>query len=184
MHVPSGKGVSGRRDGAGQRFALTGGHLDHVAGEHAQRAEQLHIERPQARRPFGRFPGDGEELRDVVGFGEIVEVEQPGRLAQLLVGEAGGFLVVLRRGGYLASERLRSFSVLAPSRRQNRLLSSARFGAGGLWHRSTVRERADAASARVRPRHAANHGHLRALATQIAFIMPGWTGVDRRRWDR
>ena len=93
VNVPAGKRVAGGGDRAGQGLALTGGHFDHVAGQHAQRPEQLHVERPQPGGPFGGFPGDREELRDVVGLGEIVEVEQPGGLAQLLVVEAGGFLV-------------------------------------------------------------------------------------------
>ena len=99
VHVPPGERVSGGRDRAGEGFALTGGHLDHVAGQHAQGAEQLHVKWPEPGRPFRRFPGDREELRDVLGLREIVEVEQAGRLAQLLVAEVGGFLVVLRRGG-------------------------------------------------------------------------------------
>ena len=49
VHVPAGDRVSGGRDRAGQCFALTGRHLDHVAGEHAQRAQQLNVERPQVR---------------------------------------------------------------------------------------------------------------------------------------
>ena len=39
------------------------------------------------------FPGDREELRDVLGFREIVEVQQPSRLAQLLVVQTGSFVV-------------------------------------------------------------------------------------------
>ena len=45
------------------------------------------------------FPRDGEELRDVVGLGKIVEVEQAGGFAQLLVVEPGGFVVILSRRG-------------------------------------------------------------------------------------
>ena len=93
--------VAGRGDRTGQGLALTGGHLDDVAGQHAQRAEQLNVERPQPGRPLGGLPGDRQELRDVLGFGEVVELEQPGRLAQLLVVEVGGLAVEFLGGGHL-----------------------------------------------------------------------------------
>ena len=88
VNVPTGQRVAGGGDRSGQRLALAGCHFDHVAGQHAQRAEQLHVERPQPGGSFGGFAGDGQELRDVVGFGEVVEVEQAGGFAQLLVVEA------------------------------------------------------------------------------------------------
>ena len=89
------------RQRASEGLALTSGHLDHVAGEHAQGPEQLHVKWTERGRPLARFPGDREELRDVGGLREIVEVEQPSRLAQLLVAKTGGFLVVFRGGGDL-----------------------------------------------------------------------------------
>ena len=101
VHVAAGNGIARGRDRAGQRFPLTGGHLDHVAGQHAQGTEQLHIKWPQPGRPFGGFPGDRQELRDVVGLGEIGQVEQARRLAQLFVVEVGGILVEVRRVGHL-----------------------------------------------------------------------------------
>ena len=101
MNVPTAQRVTGRGDRSGQRLALTGRHFDDVAGQHPQRAEQLHVERPQPGGPFGGFACDGEELRDVVGVGQVVEVEQAGGFAQLLVVEPGGFLVILGRRGDL-----------------------------------------------------------------------------------
>ena len=84
-----------------ERLALTGGHLDDIACEHAQRAEQLDVERAQPGRALGGFARDREELRDVLRLGEILEVQQLGGLAQLLVVEVGGLLVELRRGADL-----------------------------------------------------------------------------------
>ena len=98
VDVPAAERVAGGGDRAGQRLALTGGHLDDVAGQHPQRTEQLDVERTQAGRPLGRLPGDRQELRDVGGFGEVVEVEQLRGLAQLLVVEVGGLLVEFGRG--------------------------------------------------------------------------------------
>ena len=99
MHVAAADRVSGGGDRTGERLALTGGHLDDIAGQHAQRAEQLHVERPQRGGPFGRFPGDRQELRDVGRIGQVVEVQQLRGLAQLFVVELGGLLFELRRGG-------------------------------------------------------------------------------------
>ena len=101
VNVPTAQRVAGRGDRSGQRLALTGCHFDDVAGQHPQRPEQLHVERPEPGGPFGGFPRDGEELRDVVGLGQVVEVEQAGGFAQLLVVEPGGFLVILGRRGDL-----------------------------------------------------------------------------------
>jgi len=46
VNVPAAQRVPGGGDRSGQGFALAGCHFDHVAGQHPQRAEQLHIERP------------------------------------------------------------------------------------------------------------------------------------------
>ena len=87
MNVPSAQRVTGGGDRPGQRLALAGRHFDHVARQHAQRAEQLHVERPQPGGPLAGFPRDGQKLRDVVGLGQVVEVEQTGSFEQLLVVE-------------------------------------------------------------------------------------------------
>ena len=85
--------VPGGRDRAGQRLALTGGHLDDVAGQHPQRAEKLDVEGSQAGVSLGRFAGDREELWDVFGVREVLEFKQLRSLAQLLVVEIGGLFV-------------------------------------------------------------------------------------------
>ena len=71
VHVAAADRVAGRGDRTRQRLALTGGHLHDVAGQHPQRALQLHVERPQRGGPFGGLPGDRQELRDVGGIGEV-----------------------------------------------------------------------------------------------------------------
>ena len=101
VHVPAGERVTGGRDRAGQRLALAGGHLDDVACQHPQRAEQLDVERTQPGRAFGGLAGDREELRNVLRLGEILEVQQLGGLLQLLVVEAGGLRVELLGGADL-----------------------------------------------------------------------------------
>ena len=75
-------------DGCGQRLALTGGHLDDVAGEHRQRADELHVvgplperaaaaSRPRAQisaRESGRFRVMAVFLGAAVFFGAVVAV--------------------------------------------------------------------------------------------------------------
>ena len=139
VHVPAGQRVAGGGDRAGERLALTGGHLDHVASQHAQRAQQLNVERPQPRCPLARLAGDRKELRDVFGFGEVLEVEQPGRLAQLLVVEIGGLVVVLRRGGDLRERAALVLFGAGAEQAPKPAAQTAGLGAGGLRHRSTVR---------------------------------------------
>ena len=73
-------GISGRRDRARERLALTGGHLDDVAGQHPQRGLQLHVERSQGWSSGGCLAGDRQELRDVGGVGEVVQLQQLGGL--------------------------------------------------------------------------------------------------------
>ena len=101
VHAAATEGIARRRDRAGQRLAFTGGHLDDVAGQHPQRALQLDVERPQRGGALGGLAGDRQELRDVVGLGQILEIQQLRGLAQLLVVEVGGLLVKLRRGIHL-----------------------------------------------------------------------------------
>ena len=90
-------GVAGGGDRTGECLAFAGGHLDDVACQHPQGALQLNVERAQAGRALGGLAGDRQELRDVGGFGQVVEVEQLRGLAQLLVVELGGLLVELGR---------------------------------------------------------------------------------------
>ncbi len=66
VYVPAREGVPGGSDRTGQCLALAGGHLDDVAGQHPQRAEQLHVEGAQPGRALGSLAGDREELRDVL----------------------------------------------------------------------------------------------------------------------
>ena len=80
VHVAAAERVAGRGDRARQRLALTGRHLDHVAGQHPKRALQLDVERLQRGGPLGRLAGDGQELRDVRGLGQVVEIQQLGGL--------------------------------------------------------------------------------------------------------
>ncbi len=101
VDVPAREGVPGGGDRTGQRLALAGGHLDDVAGQHPQRAQQLHVERPQPGRALGRLAGDREELRDVLRVCEVFEVQQLGGLAQLLVVEVGGLVVEVGRRAHL-----------------------------------------------------------------------------------
>jgi hypothetical protein len=65
VHAAARDRVSRGSDRPGERLALAGRHLDDVAGQHAQRAEQLNVKRPQARCPLRCLTGDGQELRDV-----------------------------------------------------------------------------------------------------------------------
>ncbi len=101
VHVAPADGVAGRRDGARQRLALTRCHLDDVACQHPQRALQLNIERAKVGRPFRGLPGDRQELRDVIGLGHGLEVQQLCGLAQLFVVEVGRLLVEVRRRFHL-----------------------------------------------------------------------------------
>ena len=106
VHVAAGQRIARRGDGAGQRLALSGGHLHDVAGHHPQRTEQLDIERTEPGHPVGGLTGDRQELRHVGGLGEIAEFEELGRLGELRVVEALGLLVELRRRLHLG-HRLR-----------------------------------------------------------------------------
>ena len=118
MHVPAGQRVAGGRDRTGQRLALTGGHLDDVAGEHPQRAQQLDVEGTECGGPFRRLPGDGEELADVARVGEVVEQQQLGGLLQLLVVEVAGLSANFSDEATSVIDCALTFSVLAPSSRQ------------------------------------------------------------------
>ena len=71
VDVPAREGVPGGSDRTGQCLALAGGHLDDVACQHPQRAEQLDVERPQPGRALGGLAGDREELRDVLRVCEV-----------------------------------------------------------------------------------------------------------------
>ncbi len=138
VNVPSTQRVAGSGDGSGQGLALTGCHFDHVAGQHPQRAEQLHIERPQPGGPFTGFSGDGQELRDVVGLGQVVEVEQAGGFAQLFVVEPRGLLVVLGRRRDLGQRAALVLLGAGAEQSPEAAAQAAGRRAGGLWHRSTV----------------------------------------------
>jgi hypothetical protein len=93
VYMPPRKGVAGGCDRAGERLALAGGHLDDISRQHPESAEQLHVERSQAGRALGGLAGDREELRDVGGLREVLEVQQLGGLLQLLLVEVGGLVV-------------------------------------------------------------------------------------------
>ena len=101
VHVATGQRIPGGRDGPRQRLAFTGGHLDDVTGEHPQCAEQLDIERAQAGGALGGLAGYREELRDVLRIGQVLELQQRGRLAHLLVAEVGGLGGELLGGAHL-----------------------------------------------------------------------------------
>ena len=102
VHAAARDGVPGGGDRAGQGLALAGGHLDDVARQHPQRAEQLNVERAQrrsrARRPRGRSrgtagcPSTRRGLRGCSSFGGLL---------QLLVVEVGGLVVEVGRGAHL-----------------------------------------------------------------------------------
>ena len=139
VHIAAADRVPGRRDRTGQRLTLAGGHLDDVTGQHAQRAEQLHVERAQRGGAFGRFPGYCQKLRDVRRFGQVLEAQQLCGLAQLLIVELGGLLVELRRG---AHPRHRAVLILvgAGAEQLPEPVADAAGGAGlGLRHTITVR---------------------------------------------
>ena len=80
--------MADRGDGAGERLALTGGHLDDVALQEPEGALQLDVERPQVDGAVGGFPDQGEELRAVRGL--LGDVEFLGLRAERVVGEFGG----------------------------------------------------------------------------------------------
>ena len=139
MHVAAAERVAGRGDRARQRLALAGGHLDDVAGQHAQRAQQLNVERPQlvarseASRAMARNWGMSRRL------GKLVEFQQLGRLAQLLVVERGGLVVELGRGAHLR-HRARLILVGAGAEQLPESIADTACGAGlGLRHTVTVR---------------------------------------------
>ena len=80
MHIAAAERVAGCRDRAGQRLAFAGGHLHHITVEHPQRPQQLHVERTQAGGALRRFPGQGQELRNVGRLGQILKLEESGGL--------------------------------------------------------------------------------------------------------
>ena len=98
VHTASAQRVAGGGDRTGQSLTLTGGHLDDVAVEHAQGAQQLNIERALVNGPLGGLTHYRQELADVLGFDALGQVEFLGRLGELFVGEVLGLLVVLLRG--------------------------------------------------------------------------------------
>ncbi len=149
VHVPAGQRITGGRDRPGKGFALTGGHLDHVSGEHAQRAKQLHIKWSQPGPPLGGFPGNREKLRDIGGLREVVEVEQACRLTQLLVGQIGSFLVVFCRSGYIRQGAAPVLFGAGAEQSPESAAQPAGLSAGGLGHKPTVRECRPAARVRV-----------------------------------
>ena len=101
MHATAGQRVARRSDPTRERLAFTGGHFNHVAGHHPQRAQQLHVEGAQPGGPLGGLPRDGQELRDVRGVGEPLEMQQLGCLRELFGIEAGGLVGELRGGLHL-----------------------------------------------------------------------------------
>ena len=103
--------VPRRGDRTGECFSLTGAHLDDVPGHHPQRAEQLDVEGAQAGGPLGRHPSDGQELRGVGRGGEVREVQQPGRLGQLLTVETGSLVGELLRRRHLRHRMRRDLFV-------------------------------------------------------------------------
>ena len=101
VDIAAGECVAGRGDRTGERLALAGTHLNDVPGHHAQRAEQLNVEGAQPGGTFGGHPRDGQELRCVGRFGQILEVQQLGCPGQLLGFETLGLVTELGCRGYL-----------------------------------------------------------------------------------
>ncbi|SKU63336.1 Uncharacterised protein [Mycobacteroides abscessus subsp. abscessus] len=98
VHTAPAQRVSGGGDRTGQGLALTRGHLDDIAVQHAQRTQQLNVEWALVDGAFGGLTHDREELADVLGLEALGEIEFLRRLGELLVGEVLGLLVILLRG--------------------------------------------------------------------------------------
>ena len=139
VDVPTRERVAGGGDRAGQRLALAGGHLDDIARQHPQCAEQLNVERPQPGRELGCFARDRKELRNVLRLGKVFEVQQLGGLLQLLLVEVGGLSFELLGSTHLPQRPGLIPSVLAPSSFQNRLLAPPEVRVFVLATRATVR---------------------------------------------
>ena len=91
------EGVPRRRHRPGEGLALARRHLHDVAGEHAQRALELDVERPQPHRPVGGLPGQCEEAGEVLGrIPEELQVVR--RVRELAVVQSRRPPVVLVRG--------------------------------------------------------------------------------------
>ena len=140
VHVAAAERVARRSDRARQRLALTGRHLDHVAGKHPQRAQQLDVERLaawwSARPPRGRWPGTAGCPPDSARSSRFSSCAA---LRSCSSSRSAAFSSNSAELRTCAIERAWSLSVLAPSSFQNRLLTRPEVRVFGLRHTVTVR---------------------------------------------